>query len=90
MSGPLTGVGVNQQVPIANALQQSANNSAGIREEEDVRAQEEVIQPVGAEAAEAQTTATDDQEAAVELRGEAQAFEITGNEERGSLVDVLV
>ena len=90
MAGPLNSVGVNQQVPVSNPLQQSANNSAGIREDENVNAQEEVIQPVGAEAADAQNTATDDQESAVELRGQSQPFEITGNEERGSLVDVLV
>ncbi|MCB1531484.1 MAG: hypothetical protein KDJ35_01310 [Alphaproteobacteria bacterium] len=91
MAGPLNGVGVNQQLPIANAYQQGPNNTAGIRDDDDVQAQQNVVQPEGAEPAEAQTTATDDQNSAVSLRGQADALEgLSGNDGRGSIVDVLV
>lgn len=92
MAGPLNGVGVNQQIPVANAFQQGQNGSnVGIRENDDVRAQQDVVQPEGAEVAEALTTGADDQETAVDQRNATNALEqLSGNEERGSLVDVLV
>lgn len=91
MAGPLNGVGVNQQLPIANAFQQGPNNNAGVRQEDDVRAQQDVVQPEGAEPAEAQTAATEDLETAVDSRSGANILdELTGNEERGSVIDVLV
>mgnify|MGYP000427484194 FL=1 len=89
MAGPLNGVGVQQQVPIANTYQpgQATND---VRQREDVEARENTVQPQGTETAQAQNSETRDQDSGIELRNRGEALAASGSQERGSVLDITV
>lgn len=89
MAGPLNGIGGQQQVPITNSFQQGQNNSV-VRENEEQAPRENVVQPKRSAPAEALNVATNDQDSSVDLRNQVRAEELSGNERRGSLIDIVV
>lgn len=93
MAGPLNGVGSYQQAPISNTFQ-PGQNSDGTRQSSEQAARENVVQPRGAEAAETHNVSTNNQDTGVDLRNEGRSQELsgepTGNEARGSLIDITV
>ncbi len=97
MAGPLGGIGPQQQLPIATALQGGANNQQARRAEEQEQPRDrQQVQPQGTQAAQTQNAETDNQN--VGRRDEAQGFNVANNNqsedassgERGSLVDISV
>lgn len=89
MAGPVSGISGQQNFPAATTFNPT-QDSNDVREGQDVQPEEDTVQPQGAAAAESQNANTEDpnsEQLDAQLGGIEQ---FAGDEERGSLVDVLV
>ncbi len=84
MAGPLNGLGSGQTIPLSNTFQPGHNNDQ-VRPDDNKKAQDNVVQARGSQAASSQKSETQNFSATRRASNDD-----SGSQKRGSLLDITV
>ena len=89
MAGPLSGIAAQQQAPVQNALQPGVTNQQTLAQERREE-QRQAAETTTAESGQAANTDNGQGESLALQSPESDSIQFTGEEERGSVIDITV